>query len=307
MDRSYLCYFLLCSITACVPKKNIRKVTIAQGGFSHESHFSKAPPINIWVHGTRFIKRPIFHNFFKSTPGIKLAKNLAPDYYLNKIAVTLNKVAPHTFPLDTFYLFGWSGKLSTAIRREAAEILYREVDRIVAEYKQRYNTDPIIRMLTHSHGGTVALNMARHKKDPLPFHIDELILMACPVQSSTKRFIEDELFKKTIALYSSLDMMQVLAPQVTYNFYRTKKGHLKSHMHWPPFSRRCFEDHPKLAQVKLKMNGRALFHTEFTSQHFTAVLPQILHVVDSWYRSDRSPCGNHLLCVYTKESDVAAA
>ncbi len=306
MDRSYLCYFLLCSIPACIPRENIRKVTITQHAHSPQSHLTKNPPITIWVHGTRFIRRPIFHSFFKSKPSIKLTKGLAPDYYLKKIADTLNAVSPHMFPIETFYLFGWSGKLSADIRKEAAKNLYEEIERIVAEYKQKHNTEPVIRLLTHSHGGTVALNMVRYKKELPSFHIEELILMACPVQKSTKQFIEDELFKKIIALYSSLDMVQVLAPQITYNFYRTKKGHLKSHIQWPPFSHRYFEEHPKLAQVKLKLNGRALFHTEFTGQHFTAILPQILHVIDAWHRSDSNPCRNHLLCVYTKQSKTAA-
>lgn len=298
MNRPFLCSALLCLLSGCMPKKDIRKVTFTHPTFYHDSHEQSSPPITVWVHGTRFIRRPIFHTFFKSKASLRLAKEMDSRYYLHKISVALSKAAPNLFPLDSFYLFGWSGKLSTTIRQNAAKVLYSELAKLSAAYKKKYGKDPIIRLITHSHGGTVALNMAKLKKPPHPFHIEELVLMACPVQTSTKRYVEDNLFRHTTALYSSLDMVQVLAPQITYNFFRTRKGNIRSRMHWPPFSRRCFEAHPKLAQVKLKMNGRALFHTEFTSQHFVKVLAHILHVVNIWHETFEDICSEKLLCVY---------
>ena len=281
-------------------------MTITRGCFFHESHATEFPPITVWVHGTRFIRRPLFYSFFNGTPSIRLAQEIDHDHYLYQTAGTLSAAAPNLFPLQTFYIFGWSGKLSSAIRQEAAQYLYAELQRIVTEYKHTYNKNPIVRLITHSHGGTVALNLARieKKETDIPLQINELVLMACPVQKATKKYIENDLFKHTCALYSGLDMLQVLAPQLTYTFYRTKKGHLRSRFHWPPFSHRRFENHPKLAQVKIKMNGRALFHTEFTSQKFISILPHVLHVMHSCH-THAIEDDTQLLCVYTRDEELA--
>ena len=302
MNSSYLSWLLLCVAPACIPKKHIKKVTIPRGSFFHESHASESPPITVWIHVPRFIRRPLFYSFFNGTPSIRLAQDIDAYHYLYQIARTLSTVSPHLFPLPTFYIFGWSGKLSSSIRQEAARYLYAELQRIVTEYKHTYNKNPIIRLLTHSHGGTVALNLARveKKETDIPLKIDELVLMACPVQKTTKKYIQDKLFKHTSALYSGLDMLQVLAPQVTYTFYRTKKGHLRSRFHWPPFSHKRFKNHPKLAQVKIKMNGRALFHTEFTSQKFISILPHVLHVMHNSHKQVIED-DTQLLCVYTRD------
>jgi hypothetical protein len=291
---------LSCLLPACSPKKSIKKLTIAQSHLHPSPATPITPPINIWVHGTRFIRRPLFHSFFNSTPGLRLAKELAPDYYLRKIANILCSSNPNQFCLDTFYLFGWSGKLRAVVREEAAAILFRDLQKIIAEYEQRYAVKPFIRIITHSHGGSVALNLAKvTEKEGQAFAINELVLLACPVQESTRKYIENDLFDHTISLYSSLDMVQVLAPQVIYNAVRTKKGHLRSRLNWPLFSYRRFQEHPKLAQVKIKINGRALFHTEFTSRRFVSILPYIIQVMNTWQAHHSIPHSTHLLCVYT--------
>lgn len=297
----FVMYIIFIGLPASASKKSIKKLTIAQRTvITPQKTMQRAPPINIWIHGTRFIRRPLFHTFFNSTPSLRLAQELAPDYYLRKIANILCTSNPNQFSLDTFYLFGWSGKLRAVVREEAAEILFQELQRIIAQYQKRYHRKPFIRIITHSHGGSVALNLVKVKdKKGQPFKINELILLACPVQESTCTYIEDDLFDHTISLYSSLDMVQVLAPQIKYNVFRTKKGHIRSRMHWPLFSHRRFQEHPKLAQVKIKINGRALFHTEFTSRRFVSILPSIIQVIHTWQAHQSLPHSTHLLCVYT--------
>lgn len=256
------------------------------------------PPITIWIHGTRFIRRPMFDDFFNGVPQLKLAQNAPSDYYLHKIARTLSKIDPYRFSWKTFYLFGWSGKLSSTVRQEAAQYLYQDLLKLITQYKEQYKIDPVIRMITHSHGGTVALNLAKIKKEK-SLHIAELILLACPVQRNTRAYIEDEIFKKTYALCSSLDMVQVLAPQITSKQYRTKKGHIRTTMHWPPYSYRCFPQNPKLTQVKIKINGRSIFHGEFNSKPFISVLPHVITTMNSWDKKQICGAdGTYLLCIY---------
>ncbi len=258
----------------------------------------------MWVHGTRFIRRPLFHSFFNGQPNLRLAQDLAHDYHLHQVTHQLHTVAPDMFPLETLYLFGWSGKLDAQVREEAAQALYTQLHELRSAYKQQHGEEPFIRLICHSHGGNVALSLAKFKYEKSPLHINELILLACPVQEKTKRYVEDPMFGKTIAIYSTLDMVQVLAPQVVYNVYRTKKGNLKSTLCWPPLSSRRFDHHPKIAQVKVKLNGRALFHTEFARKKFASLLPHILHVIEAWKieRLEQFPV-THLLCVYTRKED----
>ncbi len=266
------------------------------------------PPITIWIHGTRFIRRPLFHGFFKGVPSLRLAQELANDYYLHHVAASLHQADPQAFPLETFYLFGWSGKLNATEREHAAQILYQELNRIISEYRQTHDTNPYIRIITHSHGGNIALNLTKFKSDNPNFSIDELILLACPVQGNTKDYIGDEIFKKTYSLYSSLDIAQVLAPQLVHRIHKTKRGHIRSEINWPPLSKRRFDmNHPKLAQIKIKINGRALFHTEFSDPHFMRLLPHIIHEIDNWSNEHLQQQDNaRMLCVYTNRSELKA-
>ena len=287
------------SVTQIIKKK----VTISNPHY-YQSHESiPHPPITIWIHGTRFIRRPLYNNFFKGIPSLKLAQDLASDYHLYQIAKTLNKTAPQAFPMETFYLFGWSGKIRIHDRIEAADILYKEIQRIVTEYQNKYHRYPDIRIIGHSHGGNVALYLGKMKQSAdESIYIKELILLACPVQESTKKYVADDIFEKTYAFYSTLDVVQVIAPQVVYNVHRTKRGNLRTEMKWNFLSGRCFDHHARLAQVKIKVNGRALFHTEFSRPKFIGLLPHILHVVNSWdVDYTHPPETSKLLCVYTRK------
>lgn len=270
----------------------------------HQPKHLYPPPITIWIHGTRFIRRPMYDSFFVGIPRLKLAKHAPATYYLRTIADTLSTQDPYRFPFETFYLFGWSGKLRAAAREDAALHLYRNINNLVSAYKKRYHQKPVIRILTHSHGGTVALNLAKVQSSP-EFTVKELVLLACPVQKNTRDYIDDPLFEHVYALCSSLDMVQLLAPQIISNIYRTRKGHIRSKVEWPLFSARCFPGSPKLIQLKIKMNGRAIFHHEFNSKPFIRVLPRILTTMNSW--KDEKWCnenGAYLLCVYTHKPKI---
>lgn len=265
----------------------------------HANTRPSKPPITVWIHGTRFIRRPMYDSFFEGTPRLKLAKHAPNEYYMRSIARALSKTDPARFPFQMFYIFGWSGKLRAAAREDAAKHLYRDLSNLATAYEKRYQKSPVIRIITHSHGGTVALNLAKVQSSP-SFRIKELILLACPVQKNTRNYIADPLFEKVYALCSSLDMVQLLAPQIISNVYRTKKGHLRSKMEWPPFSDRCFPGNPKLIQIKIKMNGRAIFHHEFNGKPFIRVLPRILTTINSWKNEQWcNENGAYLLCVYT--------
>ena len=155
--------------------------------FEKNSLLQQPPPITIWIHGTRFWRRPLFHAVFNDQPGLRKAEDIPSDYHLHHISHKLNENAPYTFPLETFYIFGWSGKLNSKIRDEAAEVLYSQLETICQDYKAIYGHNPEIRIIAHSHGGNLALSMAKYKNKENPIHINQLILLACPVQAKTKK------------------------------------------------------------------------------------------------------------------------
>lgn len=253
------------------------------------------PPINIWIHGTLFFPfNYFFKDFFYCPPGLTHVTDLKPHYPMRKKAQALTQYDPYNFNPHTFYLFGWCGSLSFEKRIHWARILYTELKKIVAEYKEKYDVQPVIRIFAHSHGGNVALNLAKLKQPEDEIIIDQLILMGTPVQAQTKKYINHPIFKKIYALYSQLDLLQVADPQGLYYQGNTA----------PFFSKRRFDTHDKLHQVKIKINGRAPFHTEFTSPRFLQYIPDIINTIDEWHATELihlTPSCNtqKLVCLYT--------
>jgi uncharacterized pyridoxamine 5'-phosphate oxidase family protein len=222
--------------------------------------------ITIWVHGTRLTPRCILKRIFHSPDGLIPAKSFESHFHLRAITDTLAQVCPKDYAPDSLFLYGWSGALGFKERLEAAQDLYTQIEQLTKAYTSQHNRQPKIRIITHSHGGNVVLNMAKINKDNNAFHIDELILLACPVQEETAHLIKNPFFKDVFALYSSLDIMQIIDPQGLYD-HNDKR---------PLFSQRMFPDAENIMQVKIKLNGRALLHSDFISLKFVSLLPQII-------------------------------
>lgn len=240
----------------------------------HKNIPGAAPSITVWIHGTRFLSKPFFKTFFHCPQHLNPAHTFEHKYHLRKVAELLNSHDPHRFPLEQFYFFGWSGNLSKSARLEAARTLHCELTDLVTHYTAQYGQKPIIRIITHSHGGNVALNLAQFTQGD--FTIAELILLACPVQKTTEHLINNPIFEKIYSLYSSMDSLQILDPQGLHNCTQNGFGS-------PLFSERRFKQHEKLAQVKLKIDGRGLLHVEFVLEKFISLLPAILNEINAWY------------------------
>ena len=297
----------LFALPGCNGKRIVKKkVTLTPVHHAHNFTADQSPPssITVWIHGTRLLRRPLFHEFFESRPCLKRADLLDERYHLRQIADTLTTSAPHLFSPETFYLLGWSGRLSAIEREEAAAVLYTQLQEIINDYQKKYGFKPTIRIIAHSHGGNIALNLVKIEK-PAGLIIDELILLAVPVQANTKNFIGDAMFKKVYVLYSSLDLAQVIAPQVVYKTSKTKKGHVRAELKIPPLSERRFPAYDNVTQVKIKLDGRAPLHGELGSPRFLVLLTQIMQEIDAWHIHEHCPTlspdiSTQLLCIYTK-------
>ena len=182
---------------------------------------TQKPTITIWVHGTKntaqvFAIKPI-QRFFDCLPGLHHKNELSTNFHLRTLADTLSQSDPHNFNPDHFYLFGWSGKLCFKARRQAAEELYKALGTLLSDYRLKMGQEPILRIITHSHGGNVALLLAEIMDERQEeFTIDELILLACPVQDYTAHLTQHKAFKKIYSIYSSGDLFQVGDPQGVY-------------------------------------------------------------------------------------------
>ncbi|MCX5922580.1 MAG: alpha/beta hydrolase fold domain-containing protein [Candidatus Dependentiae bacterium] len=237
----------------------------------------QSPRVTVWLHGTKSFG--LISDFIHATPtqGLIHAKELPKSYRLHHTIATLSATDPVKFPLEHFYTFGWSGKLSFNSRKETAQELYNALKNLSKRYTEEHGITPEITLITHSHGGNVALNLAK-VQDPDNQLKVEAILLACPVQSETQELVKDPLFKKIYSFYSRKDWMQVLDPQ---GFYLTDNNLRR---HWK-FSEREFPAHHNLYQAELTINNSGINHAGFLSQEFIALLPMLVDGSEEWKQS----------------------
>lgn len=304
--RLFCCLCIILTVPGCfVPSRYLMRKNLFIGQdkastfATPEEHNYKirTPVITVWVHGTRLFQRSLYKKHVPLRLGLHHVNTMDHSYKLHTIARTLIEADHQRFDPEHFYMFIWSGKLCFHEREEAAKSLYIELERLLHTYKNK-GLDPAIRIICHSHGGNVALNLAHVKHT---FDVDELILLACPVQNKNKHLITHPMFKNIYAFYSTLDILQVLDPQGMYK-HNNKAT--------PLFSKRQFLHQENLSQLKIKIDRRAITHSEFAQTHFLSMLPDILDAVSQWhktiiYREDPNKMSK-LLCVYTNQPSNCA-
>lgn len=223
--------------------------------------------VTIFVHGTRRLSKLFIHYTHKVNKIIPI-KEVPTSYITHSIADSLAKTDAIHFAKKHFYVFGWSGKLNHSARVDAAKILYNEIIELVETLKKE-DLNPIINLITHSHGGNVALNLATCcNHNDLTFHINNLILLACPVQEQTRTFINHPLFKNVYNIYSTFDLTQIIDPQGWHPENKNKKV--------PFFSQRTFDFCSKLKQAKIEINNWGISHAGFLFPTFFNHLPDLL-------------------------------
>jgi hypothetical protein len=280
-------FLLLCSGCGHIPSTSYFSKTIHCMRTDKPAVFTETLPenpcqqrtITIWIHGTKaFFSKFLFKNFFYTRKGLHSALSFDPQYHLREIAELLYAADPQAYCIEDLYFFGWSGKLSFKARHKAGKQLYIQLCALVKQYEEKYGVKPCIRIITHSHGGNVALNMACFNNE-LNLIIDELILMACPVQDRTCPLTAHETFKKIYSLYSRFDSIQVMDPQLIY--YLLKKDFTEIPIKPNSFfSKRDFPPLEKMIQVQLKLNTRGIMHLEFIANKFVGLLPMIINEIN---------------------------
>lgn len=265
---------------------------------SIDQSIEERPPVTIWIHGTkgffhRFKRINPVARFFYTHDGLNSVEELDESMHHRIIGEMLIASDPAHCVRGHVYLFGWCGTLTFSAREKAAHELHIALDALIKEYQTLYGYTPKIRIITHSHGGNVALNLAAIKNEySTDLSIDELILLACPVQDQTECFVGDPIFKRVYSLYSNRDLFQIMDPQGAYAEQRCKVTSF--------LSRRRFKPCPQLVQVKIKVNKRALSHVEFMLSRFIRMIPSIITEINSWDKETQDARNTeHILAVYT--------
>lgn len=150
------------------------------------------------------------------------------------LAFVLNKIADHykiTPHENRYYTFGWTGLLSAKTRYQESEKLFKALCKEVARLKAQ-GFAPRIRIFGYSHGGNVALNLAKIKQQktaPCNITVDELVLLGSPIVRDTDYLIKDPLFGRVYNLYSMSDRVQpldIFAPKQSFSnrIFRPRTG-----------------------------------------------------------------------------------
>lgn len=234
--------------------------------------------VTIFVHGTRLFPKFYLQELFYSPRGLKRVSELEWASHMHTIAQTLSTASPERFSYEHFYVFGWTGKLNFEERLKAAQALFLALEQLMQHYEVELNGTPELRIIAHSHGGNVVLNLGNiifTKKARL--HIKELILLACPVQEETKGYTALPVFDTCYALTSPVDFLQVADPQKLYG--KSEQGHF--------FSERVFPYQKHLLQAHVNLNGRWIWHIEFFLKSFLTRLPDLLAALDAWQQSEQ--------------------
>ncbi len=305
---AYILIFILflpaCKHRSHVDKRDLHYNYPRKNNSKSKKQALEAPPITIWIHGTKLVRQPTFHTVFKNKTTLVPVTDVNANHMLHVCAQAISRTNPDEFPLETFYVFGWNGKILSSAREHAAQQLYTDLQNLIAQYKKQYHTYPFIRIITHSHGGNIALKLAKYQnQNDIELMIESLILLACPVQEHTVDLVNNPMFKNVYALYSSLDIIQTLAPQVLKRTITDEQGKtITKQYRIPRTSSRRFPFHPNVMQAKIKVNGHAIFHNSFANPYFLEMLPLIITKLDTWYIEDHAYShgldNEKLLCIY---------
>lgn len=243
-------------------------------------------PITVFIHGTlppqTLLKIPLVKRFFHCPEGLTSLTELE-DSHIKDLLTTLCRAHPEKYPPEHCSTFGWSGELNHTARMKSAVNLYKELISLKKNYLKK-GIEPAFTLLTHSHGGNVALCLKHiaEQHDDQVLSIDKLILLACPVQIETADAIDDSLFKTVFSLHSHHDLLQVMDPQGLHTFLQRLKAfgleftltNLKEL--GPLFSERHFQPTTDVKQMNVRYPHRGLLHLEFILPSFFKALPHLI-------------------------------
>lgn len=227
-------------------------------------------PVTIFIHGTLYPFLDLLIRMFDCPIGLTPALQQGATFIHGRIPFILNQADPLTYPIESAYVYGWSGRLTFEARRRAAQCLYRELKKIKGP----------ITIVAHSHGATLVQllveEVERHKDTE--FRIQKFIMLGCPVLSGTEEYVCSPIFEKVISLYSLGDSTQVSDPQILSQENRRLTS-LKGR--WTPLlSKRYFPCSPNVIHRRVLLGRRNMTHMDFIYKPFLTRLPAVISLIE---------------------------
>jgi hypothetical protein len=224
--------------------------------------------ITVWIHGINLFRANAYNI------GLWPASTFVENESLFRIGKDLVESDPTRFSSDKTLVYSWSGMFDYTDCYRAAEDLYNNLKRLVNDYEVQNHRKPKIRIITFSYGGNIALSLPKIKDQRNKLIIDELILLAWPVQHNVVSGAKDPMFKKIFNLYSNLDCVQIIDPQ---GFICRNFGNV------PLFSGRRIKRSDNVLQASIHLNGMGCGHFGMNSRRFVSLFPYILDELNNWF------------------------
>jgi hypothetical protein len=221
--------------------------------------------LTVWIHGVSFFK-PNDYNL-----GLWPAYTFVENESLFGIGKYLVKSDPIRFPAEDVLMYSWAGKFNYQECEKAAGHLYESLLKAKRDYQARNKSTPKVRIITFSYGGNIALNLAKFKNPHDGLVIDELIILAWPVQNYLVPMTKNPMFKKIFNIYSPLDIVQIIDPQ----------GFICHDA--PLFTGRRIRRASNVLQAKVHINGYGRGHFGLNNKQFVSAFPMVLDELNSWY------------------------
>jgi len=227
-------------------------------------------PVTIFIHGTLYPFLDVLIRAFDCPVGLTPALTQGATFIHGRIPFILNQADPLTYPIESAYVYGWSGRLTFEARRRASQCLYRELKKMKGP----------ITIVAHSHGATLVQLLAEEVKrhNDTEFRIHKFIMLGCPVHSGTEEYVCSPIFEKVISLYSLGDNTQVSDPQILSQENRRLTA-LKGQ--WTPlFSRRFSPCAPNVIHRRILLGRRNMTHMDFIYKPFLTRLPAVISLIE---------------------------
>jgi len=221
--------------------------------------------VTIWVHGLKLF------GTYKRGLGLHRSSEFKRRNSLTRVMEALQASYDDPFSREHVYGFIWSAEFSLKGREKAAADLNMAIEKLAEQYHFGKPGAPKLRVVGFSEGVNVVLSLAKYKH-PGAYEVDELILLAGPVQYSTAYLVHDDLFHHVFNLYSTGDYVQLIDIQKIYDLDCTH----------PILTTRRFCDAPNLIQIKARTNGHAMGHFGFNSQKFVVMLAPMIDQLNQW-------------------------
>ncbi len=222
----------------------------------------------IFIHGTKeSIISKLVHKL-DYPYGVVQASTINVSSVLSRIAHTLAIACPEEFALDTFYFYGWHGRLNFPSRTHAAERLYN----VIKNHKGH------LTIMAHSHGCSVALYLASlaEQDQNSSFKVDRLIMLAPPVQIVTKHLIHAPIFKEVYTFYSTSDFLQIGDPQ---GLYWESYAYSPADTKIPFLSARTFDPAPNIMQTRVLQDRQSPGHLGIMLSRFIKNIPCLVQMI----------------------------